>query len=157
MDFRGPGGKELRNSFPPGVRGLETAGNVWQRLPSRSCPYRNLYSIPAGCYFIDFHDFHRFSEDLLLSSIHRCWRLACWLAGWLAGLAGCWLYRGSRHPKGILCEFRKSFGVFFAFHFCVSSVGGCFSSVVVPTLSYMFLLVHSLCSLSLVVVLLVCS
>ena len=29
------------------------------------CPYRNLCSIPAGCYFIDFHGFHLFSRDFM--------------------------------------------------------------------------------------------
>ena len=40
-------------------------GDGWRRLLPRSCPYRNLYSIPAGCYFIDFHVFLKFSMDFM--------------------------------------------------------------------------------------------
>ena len=41
MDFKGPrvGGQE----------------KLWGPLQTESCSFRNLYSIPAGCYFIDFH------------------------------------------------------------------------------------------------------
>ena len=43
--------------------------SLWPRVASRSCPYRNLCSILACCYFIDFHGFHEISwiparEDL---------------------------------------------------------------------------------------------
>ena len=31
--------------------------NLLDPVPSRSCPYRNLYSIPAACYFMDFYEF----------------------------------------------------------------------------------------------------
>ena len=34
---------------------------VWQPVGTRSCPYRNLCSILAGCYLIDFHGFSWFS------------------------------------------------------------------------------------------------
>ena len=36
---------------------------LWPRLQTRYCPYRNLCSILAGCYFIDFHGFHEISWD----------------------------------------------------------------------------------------------
>ena len=37
------------------------SGGLWQPVLPRSCPYRNLCSILAGCYLIDFHGFSWFS------------------------------------------------------------------------------------------------
>ena len=40
----------------------KTCSGLWPTLPARSCSCRNLYSNPAGCYFMDFH---RFSKDVM--------------------------------------------------------------------------------------------
>ena len=61
-------------------------------VATRSCPYRNLYSIPAGCL----------AAGWLLAGLAAGWLAAGWLGwaglGWLAagwagwlGWAGCWL------------------------------------------------------------------
>ena len=65
MDFRGPGGKELRNSFPPGGPGLGTDGNVCRRGPAPIETFTRSQLAAISSIFIDFHDFHRFSEDFM--------------------------------------------------------------------------------------------
>jgi len=42
MDFEGRGSRNL--------------WSLCRRVPPRSCSFRNLHSIPAGCYFIDVRD-----------------------------------------------------------------------------------------------------
>ena len=54
------------------VRGQQACGRLFRRVPTRSCSFRNLYSIPAGCYFFDFHDFRPFPENSCISMDFRC-------------------------------------------------------------------------------------
>ena len=41
-------------SWISSVRSRETCGGLCRRVPTRSCSFGNLYSIPGSCYFKDF-------------------------------------------------------------------------------------------------------
>ena len=60
-------------SWISSVRSRETCGGLCRRVPTRSCSFGNLYSIPGGCYFIDFSWFHqvfiRFHEISWISRV----------------------------------------------------------------------------------------
>ena len=83
-----------------GFQGSEVGG-LQPRMRTRPCPSRNLCSIPACCYLIDFHGFHLLAKHLVrfhgfeASEVGRLWHRMrtrfCSSKNLCSILAGCYI------------------------------------------------------------------